>query len=178
MTPLEDRVSIATLVNTANDRFRRGLTHRTWWVRGFSVLALCLLLGAPVGAVLGLLGWMYGTAALVALIVAYWILRSTLVGLLSTIAIITLLPFAALPFDVGFTPTFLDLALAGLYLVWLSRIMARRDTRFVSTPTTLPLASYTFAPSLFTNAEAQTAASGWTSAGAETGLSLRSAANM
>jgi hypothetical protein len=139
MTPLEDRVSIATLVNTANDRFRRGLTHRTWWVRGFSVLALCLLLGAPVGAVLGLLGWMYGTAALVALIVAYWILRSTLVGLLSTIAIITLLPFAALPFDVGFTPTLLDLALAGLYLVWLSRIMARRDTRFVTTPTTLPL---------------------------------------
>ena len=132
-------LSIVTLVDCANHRLREGLTHRTWWVRGLSILTLCLLVGAPVGAILGLLGWMYGSAALAAMAVGYLILRSPLVGLLSAIAIITLLPFAAVPVDIGFSPTFLDLALAGLYLVWLSRLLARKDTRLVTTPTTMPL---------------------------------------
>ncbi len=132
-------VSIVTLVDRANERVRQGLTHRVWWVRGLCIVALCVIAGAPIGAVLGLLGWMYGTAVLFALVIAYLILRSTLVGLLGIIAIITLLPFAAVPVDIGFSPTFLDLALAGLYFVWISRLLVRIDTRFVTTPTTLPL---------------------------------------
>ena len=132
-------MSIMTVVDRANERVRRGLTHRTWWVRVLSIVILCIVAGAPIGAVLGLLGWMYGSAALLAVAVGYLILRSTLVGLLAIIAIITLLPFAAVPIDIGFSPTFLDLALAGLYFVWVSRLLARIDTRFVTTPTTLPL---------------------------------------
>jgi len=116
-------VSIVTLVDRANERVRQGLTHRVWWVRGLCIVALCVIAGAPIGAVLGLLGWMYGTAVLFALVIAYLILRSTLVGLLGIIAIITLLPFAAVPVDIGFSPTFLDLALAGLYFVWISRLL-------------------------------------------------------
>ncbi|MGC9360039.1 MAG: O-antigen ligase family protein [Anaerolineae bacterium] len=128
-----------TVVDRANERVRQGLTHRVWWVRVLCIVAVCIVAGAPIGAVLGLLGWMYGSAALLAVAVGYLILRSTLVGLLSIIAIITLLPFAAVPIDIGFSPTFLDLALAGLYFVWVSRLLARIDTQFVTTPTTLPL---------------------------------------
>ena len=47
---------------------------------------------------------------------------------------IGLLPFAALPFKVGFTPTFLDLALMALFFVWIMRIATRRQRELVGSP--------------------------------------------
>ena len=40
-----------------------------------------------------------------------------------------LLPFATLPFKIGFTPTFLDLVLLALYFVWIMRLATRRQGR-------------------------------------------------
>ena len=50
------------------------------------------------------------------------ILRSTRWGFVALFAVIGLLPFAALPFKLGFTPTFLDVALLALYFVWIMRV--------------------------------------------------------
>lgn len=106
---------------------QRGLFHRRNWVRGLTILGICLVAGVPVGAVLGLLGGLYGSAALIGLAAAYLILRIPMVGLFAVISVICLLPFAALPVDIGFTPTFLDLALLGLFFVWVSRLVTAQD---------------------------------------------------
>lgn len=124
------------------DTVQRGLFHRRGWVRGLTILAICLVAGVPVGAVLGLLGGLYGSAALIGLAAAYLILRIPMVGLFAVICVICLLPFAALPVDIGFTPTFLDLALLGLFFVWISRLVTAKDAasgkqEFITTSPTL-----------------------------------------
>ena len=51
------------------------------------------------------------------------------IGLWGAIGIITLLPFAALPFKLVFTPTFLDLAVGGTFLVYLMQWMTGQRRR-------------------------------------------------
>ena len=50
-----------------------------------------------------------------------------------------LLPFAALPFKLGFTPTFLDVALLAVYLVWVMRIATRRQRALSGTRLGAPI---------------------------------------
>ncbi len=106
------------------------VADRRPWVRVLGIVALCILAGAPVGAVLGLLGGLYGTAFLIALAVGYLMLRSLLVGIMVLIGVIFVLPFAALPVEIGFTPTLLDVVLAAVFFVWCSRVAARKDREF------------------------------------------------
>jgi O-antigen ligase len=118
------------------ERVQAGLFHRQRWVRALTVLALCLAVSVPIGAVIGLLGAIYGTALLLALAVAYTMLRVPLAGLVVLVAVICLLPFAALPIDIGFSPTILDVVLIGLYFVWLCRLALHKDDEFRALPPT------------------------------------------
>src|SRR5712692_9540850 len=95
-----------------------------------------LILGAAValtalslGAFLGFAGPLITVGALLALAIAVWALTSLETGLWGAIGIITVLPFAALPFKVVFTPTFLDLALGGSFLVYVMQWMTGRRHR-------------------------------------------------
>jgi O-antigen ligase len=99
-----------------------------------STLALCVLLGGLAGAFVALLTplWAAGLAAGVA--GGLLMLRSRHFTLLVIVAVICLLPFASLPLDVGFSPTFLNLALGTLYLVWAARVATGRQERWVSSP--------------------------------------------
>ena len=54
--------------------------------------------------------------------------------ILSTFAVITLFPFGSLPFSIGFTPTFLDLALVGLFFVWILPYILGEEQRIIATP--------------------------------------------
>jgi len=119
------------------DTIERGLFHRKPWVRALTLLALALALGAPVGAVIGAAGWLYGSAALIALALAYGVLRWPLVGVAALIGVICLLPFAALPVNIGFAPTFLDLILLGVFFVWINRLATHREPDFRADPPTL-----------------------------------------
>lgn len=101
-------------------------------IRVVSTVALCVLVALPVGATIGLLGAELGIAALVALLVAYLMLRSLMISMIVLIGVILLLPFAALPVDVGFAPTFLDLALGAVFFVWVARFVAHKDREFVA----------------------------------------------
>lgn len=122
---------------SVRDLLQRGLLHRSAPVRVVTVLAVALVAAVPVGAVLGLAGALYGSALLVGAAVGYLMLRSVMVGLLVSIAIIVVLPFAAVPVDIGFAPTFLDLALGATFFVWIGRIVSRRDREFIARPPTL-----------------------------------------
>lgn len=120
---------------------QRGLCHPHRWIRGLTVLAVCLALGVPAGAIIGLLGGVYGSAALLALVAGYIMLRSVVAGIAVLIGIICLLPFAALPVNIGFSPTFLDIALVTVFFVWVSRLVTKKAGGFVAaSPTGFVLA--------------------------------------
>ncbi|MCD4738249.1 MAG: hypothetical protein K8R89_03195, partial [Anaerolineae bacterium] len=75
----------------------------------------------------------YALLALRNIEVAYW----------GVIGLVTLLPFGSLPFSIGFTPTFLDLALVGLFFIWLAPlILGQRKSEFVTTPLDGPIAAF------------------------------------
>ncbi|MBC7234689.1 MAG: O-antigen ligase family protein [Chloroflexi bacterium] len=119
----------------------RGLAHRQGWVRALTLIGLLVAVALPMGAVLGLLGGLYGMAALLGLAMGLLILRSLTLGLLAVIGIICLLPFAALPIDIGFSPTFLDLALGAVFFVWIARLVSHQEPGLIAdSPTPCVLA--------------------------------------
>lgn len=90
------------------------------------VAALALALGGVVGGAAAF-GPIYALAGVVALLAGAAMLASTEAGMLVVFAIITLIPFATLPFKAIITPNFLTLALVALLGVWTLRLLARPD---------------------------------------------------
>ena len=58
----------------------------------------------------------------VAVIVGLLVLRDMEIGFWGLIGVVCLLPFAAFPFDIGITPTFLDAAIGAVAGVWALRL--------------------------------------------------------
>jgi O-antigen ligase len=114
------------------EQVQKGLFHPRKGVRVLTIIFLALAVGVPVGAVLGLLGATFGSALLIALAIGYCMMRSMMVGVICLAAIICLLPFAALPINIGFSPTFLDVVLGVLFFVWISRIVTHRQSDFMT----------------------------------------------
>ncbi len=100
-----------------------------WCAAAAVVGGLILAFGGPLAA-LALL------AAGIALGVT---LRDLEMGFWGVVAVISLLPFATIPIDLGLTPTFLDAALGVVVVVWLVRLLTGRQRRVVTAPLTLPL---------------------------------------
>ena len=101
---------------------------------------------AAVGLLLGgaaaLLSPAVVLAGLIGLAGMVVLLSSVQAGFVAIILIATLLPFAALPINVGFYPTFLDIAIAALLVLWFLRLLARPDERLVTSPLNGPLAIF------------------------------------
>src|SRR5258706_10890069 len=118
--------------STAGDRWRATLGLG-------AVIALCAV---AVGALLAFDGPLIAAGVLLAGLVAVWAVTILEVGLSASIGIVTLLPFAALPFKVVLTPTLLDLALGGAILVYGLQWMTGRRRRLALTPAHGPLAIF------------------------------------
>jgi len=108
--------------------------------------AYALLVGASVaivaiglGAALGLAGPLITVGAVLALAAGLWVLSRLEVGLYAMIAVITLVPFASLPFKVVFRPTFLDVALLGVLFVYALQWMSGRRRQMTLTPAHAPV---------------------------------------
>jgi hypothetical protein len=104
-----------------------------------AIVALCLAAGLLVGAYVAILSPLLAVAGILAIVGSLLMLRDTQWGLVALIGLICLLPFGALPFTIGFTPTFLDLALLAVYFVWLARIATGKAGKFVGTALGLPI---------------------------------------
>ncbi len=91
------------------------------------------------GIILGFGGPLAGAAFLLAIVVAYIVLRDIKIGFYGVIAVICLLPFATVPIDIGITPTFLDLALGSVIGVWLLAIVTGQQRDLITAPVALPL---------------------------------------
>lgn len=99
-----------------------------------SALAICLAVGGLAGALIALLTPLYATALLVGAAGGLLLLRSRHFTLFAIVAIICLLPFGSLPLNVGFSPTFLNLALGILFLIWAVRLATGLQEPWVSSP--------------------------------------------
>lgn len=106
------------------------------------VLVVCLLVGLVGGALIAFVKPLYVMAGVAGLVAGAMVLTSTQWGLYAVIGVTTLLPFAALPLNIGFNPTFLDLVLLGLYFVWIVQVMTRTQERLVGTEMALPVLGF------------------------------------
>ncbi|MBK7779263.1 MAG: O-antigen ligase family protein [Ardenticatenia bacterium] len=75
-----------------------------------------------------------GPLLLLAAFGAPFLLRSVDLAFAAAVAVIMLLPFGALPLNLGFNPTLLDLALGALYLIWIMRLIQRRQRQLIWPP--------------------------------------------
>ncbi len=102
------------------------------------LVAGALLIALFVGAA----GPLPALAAAAALIAGVLILADTHWGFVALCGVVFVLPFASLPFSVGFKPTFLDLALAALFFVWFFKLVIGQQREFVASPLGIPVALF------------------------------------
>ncbi|MCO6449146.1 MAG: O-antigen ligase family protein [Caldilineales bacterium] len=107
-----------------------------------AVWALLVVAALAVGLVIGVAGPLVSLALAFVAIAGWVVLRSPLWGLVGIIAISTLLPFATLPFKIGFTPSFLDLAIFATFMVWIMAYALRSETRLETSSIGLVIALF------------------------------------
>jgi O-antigen ligase len=112
------------------------------WMAAGALALLCVLGATLGGGVVAVGGPVVAAALVVAIVAGLWVLRDMEVGFWGVIGVICLLPFAAFPFRVGITPTFLDVALGAAVGVWALRLATGRQRRIVTSPITIPLAAF------------------------------------
>ena len=95
--------------------------------RNITLVTLGLALGIGIGVASALVSPVLVAAGLAALGIAALFARSVRGMLAAVVAAATLLPFGTLPFKIGITPTFLELALLGLYGMLMLRGLMNGD---------------------------------------------------
>jgi O-antigen ligase len=109
-----------------------------WLVLGATLLAGVALIALFVG----IAGPLIALAAAAALLAVALILNDTRWGYVALCGVVFALPFASLPFSIGFKPTFLDLALGALFFVWLFKLVIGQQSEFVVSPIGLLVALF------------------------------------
>jgi polysaccharide biosynthesis protein PslJ len=113
---------------------QRWLVSAPRWLQ-HAIIALLLSGGTLVIALfIGILGPMIALATAAAIVGGAMILADTHWGFVALAVVVFVIPFASLPFSVGFKPTFLDLALAALCFVWLVKLAIGQEREFVASP--------------------------------------------
>lgn len=95
-----------------------------------------------VGAALGFVGPLITAGALLGLLAAIVIISRMEFAIWGVIAVIFILPFGSLPFKVVFTPTFLDLALVAVIVIYAWQWMRAERRQVNVTPAHLPIAAF------------------------------------
>ena len=121
----------------------RRLVYAPGGVTRQTVLGGLLVAGALIIALfIGVAGPLLALAAAVALVGGALILADTHWGFVALVAVAMGLPFASLPFSIGFKPTFLDVALGALFFVWLLKLVIGQEREFLASPLGLPVAIF------------------------------------
>ncbi|MEW5718142.1 MAG: hypothetical protein AB1817_05930, partial [Chloroflexota bacterium] len=115
--------------------------NRVRTLAGILVIAIVLALAG--GASIAFVHPLVPFAAIVGIIAAAIVMSNIDFGLYAVIAVAVLLPFGALPLNLGFNPTFLDLALVAVIAMWFARVTTRQSSGgFVATPLGLPVLAF------------------------------------
>ena len=97
------------------------------------------LLSTTIGALLSLVGTWIASGILLSVTFITWALIHSELALLSTIVIYSLIPFGTLPFKFILTPTFLDITIATVYLVFFLQRLKNDRRPLISTPAHIPI---------------------------------------
>ena len=100
-----------------------------WLIIAITLVALLVGIALLVGAMLAYLTPVGGIAVLIAGAGALLMLRDVRWALFALLGVICLLPFASLPFSIGFKPTFLDAALGAIFFVWIFKLVIGQQER-------------------------------------------------
>jgi hypothetical protein len=109
--------------NSAYNRLQAIFVSDKRWVVALAVVALCVVMGIIGGWLIAYPGPLLTAALVIGIVGGLLMLRSTQFGFVALIGVVCFLPFAALPINIGFNPTFLNLVLAVLFAVWLARLV-------------------------------------------------------
>jgi O-antigen ligase len=93
------------------------------WLAVLAALALSILVGLAGGWLVAAAGPFMTAALVVSVTGGLWMLRDIEVGYWALVAVICLLPFGKLPFDIGFKPSFLDIVVGTLFVIWVMELM-------------------------------------------------------
>lgn len=104
-----------------------------------ALTALVVITAVLAGLILAFGGPLAAAGIVIAGVAVLVVLQNIEVGFWGLIAVVCLLPFATLPFDIGLTPTFLDLAIAAVVGVWALRLVTGQQRTIITSPVTLPL---------------------------------------
>lgn len=111
------------------------------WYNRLDRRVAALLVGLAIGVLGGLIGlalMMMDTIMLAGFILGaiagLCIITNVQVALYAIVAIMMLLPFGTVPFDIGFTPTLLDTAIGGFLLIYITQWMTRKRSTLTLTP--------------------------------------------
>jgi hypothetical protein len=118
-----------TIMQTALNRIEGAFFNPDGRISGLMLSALIVTGGLAAALLVAIAGPLYAIAAFAAIVGVLLVLRDMRWGFIVLLAVVALLPFGALPVKIVFTPTFLDVALAALYFVWILRIVTRRQGR-------------------------------------------------
>lgn len=103
--------------------------------RSAGVVALGILVAVLTGALIAFGSPAIAFALALGIIAGAVVLSNIEYGLYALIGVATLLPFGAVPLNIGFNPTFLDLALLVVFGTWLARVLTGQTERgFIATP--------------------------------------------
>lgn len=113
-----------------------------------TILALGILIALTAGAVIAFASPGIAFGIMLGVIAGAVVLSNIEFGLYALIGIAVLLPFGAIPLNLGFNPTLLDLALVAVFGVWITRGLTRQNSQplseangaeFIATPLGLPI---------------------------------------
>ena len=113
-------------------------SHKPEIMVGIAVAALT----TATGALLGFIGPLRALIVLLSIALSIWALSDIQYGLWCTIIIISLLPFGTMPFKFVLTPTFIDIALAGVFFVYLAKWMTGQGRSLFVFPATIPILAF------------------------------------
>lgn len=91
---------------------------------------------------IGITGPVLALAAAIALVGGSLIILDTHWGFVALAGVVFALPFASLPFSIGFKPTLLDVALGALFFVWIVKLAIGQERRFTASPLGVPISLF------------------------------------
>ncbi len=119
------------------------------WITGLNRYSYGALIGAVIGLTSGVIalllaigGPLVAFGAIFGVLAGLYVLSNVSAALYGVILVTALLPFGTLPFKIGITPTFLDLALGAFVLVYAMQWMTGRRQGFKLTPVHALVALY------------------------------------
>lgn len=128
--------------NTGLDRLRTWLTSDTPYLAIGAATSLAILIGLLTGALFGFLGPVLALGVIGGATIGMLMLRSTDWGLFALIGLICLLPYGAMPIDLGFRPTFIDAVLLALFGVWFVRLVTGTERTFEASALGVPIFAF------------------------------------